>query len=318
MLKLYGEIEKEKKKYSRSIQALREMLKSEQTYLAMLFMELWQQQQEKISLQQYREMAEQRNLPSKIEKEILKTYSIFVLGDLLSKKIVALEKGAKEVLRKKPSFSFDIKYSLTQKWLEQNCLKQIKDLTNMQKKSIKEVIKRANYFGMTADATAKLLQPIIGLHRGQATANINYYYNIKQSFLKNNPSMKEEIAEKKAFEQSKKYAKKQKQYRAMTIARTELVRAYNAGEYYSIKQAQAEGYLGKVKKFSVSAGDKRVCKGCTEVEGTLLELDEFFVTEWGRVLFPPFHTSCRCVVEYEEIEGVNFVGRTNFDEDKQQ
>ena len=207
--------------------------------------------------------------------------------------MVALEKGAKEVLRKKPSFSFDIKYSLTQKWLEQNCLKQIKDLTNMQKKSI-------------------------GLHRGQATANINYYYNIKQSFLKNNPSMKEEIAEKKAFEQSKKYAKKQKQYRAMTIARTELVRAYNAGEYYSIKQAQAEGYLGKVKKFSVSAGDKRVCKGCTEVEGVFLELHEPFVTEWGRVLFPPFHTSCRCVVEYEEIEGVNFVGRTNFDEDKQQ
>ncbi len=315
MLKLYGEIEKEKKKYSQSIQALREMLESEQTYLAMLFMELWQQQQEKISLQQYREMAEQGKLPSETEKEILKTYSIFVLGNFLLKEKIAMETGAKEALKKKPSFSFDINYPLTEKWIEQNCTKQIKDFTDMQKKAIKEGLKKINSFSLTYDNTEKLLQNMIGLHKGQAVANVNYYNNVKQTLLKNHPRMKEETAEKKALEQAQKYAQKQKEYRAATISRTELVRAYNAGEYYSIKQAQAEGYLGKVKKFSVSAGDKRVCKGCTEVEGTLLELDEFFVTEWGRVLFPPFHTSCRCVVEYEEI---NFVGRTNFDEDKQQ
>ena len=101
----------------------------------------------------------------------------------------------------------------------------------------------------------KLLQPMIGLHKGQVTANLNYYNNMKQNLLKNHPRMKEETAEKKALEQAKKYAQKQKEYRAATIARTELVRAYNAGEYYGIKQAQYEGLLGKVKKFAVSAGD---------------------------------------------------------------
>lgn len=316
MLKFYGEIEKEKKKYPKMIQALREMLAEEEAYLALLFMELWKQQQENISMQEYRKIAEQRKLPSNIEKEILKTYSIFVLGKVLSKETVVMERGAKEALKKKPSFSFDIKYHLSQKWIEKNCIKQIKDLTDMQKKAVQTVIVRAERLGMTADATANLLQPMIGLHKGQATANLNYYNNVKQNLLKNHPRMKEETAEKKALEQAKKYAQKQKEYRAATIARTELVRAYNAGEYYGIKQAQYEGLLGKVKKFAVSAGDGGVCKGCREIEGTLLELNEPFVTEWGNVLFPPFHTSCRCAVEYEEIE--NAVSRTEFTDNTQQ
>ncbi len=113
--------------------------------------------------------------------------------------------------------------------------------------------------------------------------------------------MKEQAAEKKALEKAKQYAKNQKEYRAMTIARTELAGAYNAGEFYSIKQAQKDGLMGKVKKYAISAGDGRVCKGCREVEGQEVNQEEYFKTQWGDVLFPPFHTSCRCAVEYEEI-----------------
>ena len=44
------------------IQALREMLAEEETYLALLFMELWKQQQKEISLQEYKEMVKQQKL----------------------------------------------------------------------------------------------------------------------------------------------------------------------------------------------------------------------------------------------------------------
>ena len=133
------------------------------------------------------------------------------------------------------------------------------------------------------------------------TANVNYYNSIKQNLLENHPKIKEQTAEQKALEKAKQYAKKQKAYRAMTIARTELAGAYNAGEFYGIKQAQKEGLMGKVKKYAVSAGDGRTCKGCREVEGQEVKQEEYFETQWGKVLFPPFHTNCRCVVEYEEI-----------------
>ncbi len=60
--------------------------------------------------------------------------------------------------------------------------------------------------------------------------------------------MKEQAAEKKALEKAKQYAKNQREYRAMTIARTELAGAYNAGEFYSIKQGSKRWAYGKSEK----------------------------------------------------------------------
>ena len=196
---------------------------------------------------------------------------------------------------------FDIKYHETKKWLEKSCAEQIVYITNMQKQAIKLVIDRAETLGITADGTAELLKPLIGLHKGQVVANVNYYNSIKQNLLQNHPKMKEQTAEQKVLEKAKQYAKRQKEQRAMNIARTELAGAYNAGEFYGIKQAQKDGLMGKVIKYAISAGDGRVCKGCRDVEGQEVKQYDYFETQWGNVLFPPFHTDCRCAVEYEEI-----------------
>ena len=59
--------------------------------------------------------------------------------------------------------------------------------------------------------------------------------------------------------------------------------------------------MGNVIKYAISAGDGRVCKGCRDVEGQEVKQYDYFETQWGNVLFPPFHTDCRCAVEYEEI-----------------
>lgn len=85
----------------------------------------------------------------------------------------------------------------------------------------------------------------------------------------------------------------------MNIARTELATAYNAGEHYSIKQAQQEGLLGKMKKAASTAGDGRVCGECQNVDGEEIWIDEEFPNGY---LFPAFHPSCRCGVKYIEVE----------------
>ena len=38
-------------------------------------------------------------------------------------------------------------------WIEKNCIKQIKDLTDIQKKAVQTVIVRAERLGMTVDTT---------------------------------------------------------------------------------------------------------------------------------------------------------------------
>lgn len=299
MIYFYGEVKKEQHNYPKAIKELREMLEQEQPELEQYFLELWDNQQKEITAQQYIEMVKKGGLSKELEKQFLTSYTTFVLGKMLDKKQIAMETGTKEV--KNPLFLFDIRYHETKKWMEKSCAEQIVQLTKTQKEAIKLVIDRAEKLGITADGTAELLKPLIGLHKGQVTANVNYYNSIKQNLLENHPKIKEQTAEQKALEKAKQYAKKQKAYRAMTIARTELAGAYNAGEFYGIKQAQKEGLMGKVKKYAVSAGDGRTCKGCREVEGQEVNQEEYFETQWGKVLFPPFHTSCRCVVEYEEI-----------------
>ncbi len=305
MIQFYGEVKKEQHNYPEAIKELRETLEEEQPELEQYLIELWDNQQREITAQQYIEMVKKGKVTKEIEKQLLQSTSIFVLGKMLDKKQSAMEKGAEKIVKKiterQSSFSFDIKYHETKKWIEKSCAEQIVHLTKTQKEAIKLVIDRAERLGITTEGTADLLKPMIGLHKGQVTANVNYYNSIKQNLLENHTKMKEQAAEQKALEKAKQYAKNQKEYRAMTIARTELAGAYNAGEYYSIKQAQKEGLMGKVKKYAISAGDGRVCKGCREVEGQEVNQNEYFKTQWGDVLFPPFHTSCRCAVEYEEI-----------------
>ncbi len=305
MIQFYGEVKKEQHNYPEAIKELRETLEEEQPELEQYLIELWDNQQREITAQQYIEMVKKGKATKEIEKQLLQSTSIFVLGKMFTKKQTAMEKGAEKIVEKiterQSSFSFDIKYHETKKWIEKSCAEQIVHLTKTQKEAIKLVIDRAERLGITTESTADLLKPMIGLHKGQVTANVNYYNSIKQNLLENHPKMKEQAAEKKALEKAKQYAKNQREYRAMTIARTELAGAYNAGEFYSIKQAQKDGLMGKVKKYAISAGDGRVCKGCREVEGQEANQNEYFKTQWGDVLFPPFHTSCRCAVEYEEI-----------------
>ena len=299
MIHFYGDVKKEKSNYPKAIKQLREVLEQEQPELEQYLLELWDNQQKEITAKQYIEMIQKGKVTKEIEKELLKSYSIFVLGNMLDKKQTVMEKGAKEV--KKPLFLFDIKYHETKKWIEKSCAEQIVYLTNMQKQAIKLVIDRAETLGITADGTAELLKPLIGLHKGQVIANVNYYNSMKQNLLQNHPKMKQQTAEQKALEKAKQYAKRQKEQRAMNIARTELAGTYNAGEFYGIKQAQKDGLMGNVIKYAISAGDGRVCKGCREVEGQEVKQYDYFATQWGNVLFPPFHTDCRCAVEYEEV-----------------
>ena len=305
MIQFYGEVKKEQHNYPEAIKELRETLEEQQPELEQYLLELWDNQQREITAQQYIEMVKKGKVTKEIEKQLLQSTTIFVLGKMFTKKQTAMEKGAEKIVEKiterQSSFSFDIKYHETKKWIEKSCAEQIVHLTKTQKEAIKLVIDRAERLGITTEGTADLLKPMIGLHKGQVTANLNYYNSIKQNLLENHPKMKEQAAEKKALEKAKQYAKNQKEYRAMTIARTELAGAYNAGEFYSIKQAQKDGLMGKVKKYVITAGDGRVCKGCREVEGQEVNQEEYFKTQWGDVLFPPFHTSCRCAVEYEEI-----------------
>lgn len=99
------------------------------------------------------------------------------------------------------------------------------------------------------------------------------------------------------------YADNYLDYRADTIARTESLRAANAGLRDSYRQAADRGVFpaeAVTRRWRI-ATDERVCPICQSIAANNkggVGLDEDFESADGPVDDPPVHPSCRCTVEY--------------------
>lgn len=86
--------------------------------------------------------------------------------------------------------------------------------------------------------------------------------------------------------------------RAMTIARTEIIRAHAEGQLNALDDLGVES-VGVAVEWA-TAGDDKVCKACAPLEGVILKIDE------ARGLIPR-HPSCRCCFYpsgvFEDTEG---------------
>ncbi|MFR7991075.1 MAG: phage minor head protein [Anaerovoracaceae bacterium] len=236
-----------------------------------------------------------------------KDYSSFVsetLEPMWLEAIVAgqLSNAILDEIRGK-EFEFDATDEGIRNWIKDRGSEFVTNAVQEQKKAIQRLTMKAVREELSPNELARVIRPCIGLTERQAQANLKYYSHIKEQLRKDHPRMKEENIVRRARDRALKYAEKQHRYRAETIAQTELAEAYNAGAHQGIKQAQERGYIGHVKKVWVTARQDNVCKYCEAVEGVSKEMDEYFdVGKCGRVLIPPAHPRCRCVVKYVEVE----------------
>ena len=82
--------------------------------------------------------------------------------------------------------------------------------------------------------------------------------------------------------------------RARNIARTEVLRASNAGKLESSTAAHRAGYVGTTtpqKEWVATAGAE---EGCAAADGQQVGLYDSFSTTFGNLEMPPAHPSCRC------------------------
>ena len=105
------------------------------------------------------------------------------------------------------------------------------------------------------------------------------------------------------------YARKYRRYRAQMIARTEAIRATNAGNFLGWQQAAETGVVPQhlVFKRWLVAPDERLCPTCRGIadrvngqnNGWGIPLNVPFD---GALLYPPAHPACRCTVLYRLVE----------------
>lgn len=235
-------------------------------------------------------------------------YSILTAERLSNMWTKAIEAGPKgQPILDGLAFEFNAQTLGIFDWLKERGANFVTVCTQEQQDAIAALLTKKMREGHTVDELARMIRPCIGLTESQAKANARYYDSIVANLRKEHPRMKIESIRKKARDAALKYAERQHRERAFTVAQTESAFAYNRGADSGIRQAQAEGYLGTVKKRWSTSGDDGVCEICASMEGMEIDIDAEFGFK-GKILFrdhkllPPAHPRCACAVEYIEVE----------------
>ena len=277
---------------------LRALLEQKEPRLVRFLVRLWRGQQEEITYAELRRMILAGEIDAETMERWRQDYSRLVTERLMPEWRGMMDEAVSAFARRWPLWSFDPNTAEIAAYTASHAAELVTNSTGQQIEAIRAMVQRAaTVQDLTVDQLAYVIRPTIGLYKGQAVANLNYYNTVRTTLLKNNPTMRPATAEKRGREAAVKYAAKQHRYRAHMIARTELAFGYNNGEYHGIRQAQAAGFMGRVRKRAVDAGDERVCHICKANRPLVLEMDDAFPT--GQRV-PPFHPHCRCVVDYIE------------------
>ncbi len=268
----------------------------------------WKDQQDAITYKELRQAVLDGALNIETVELWRQDYSILVAEKMNDTWMKAIEAGPKgQPILDGLALEFNMQTPGIFNWINERGAEFVTASTREQQDAIAALLSKKMREGHSIDELARIIRPCIGLTEGQATANARYYDSIVETLKKEHPRMKIESIRRKAREAAQKYAERQHRYRALTIAQTESAFAYNRGADEGIRQAQAEGYLGSIKKRWNTSGDDGVCGLCASLDGVEVGMDSDFNIK-GRLLFngqhmlPPAHPKCACAVEYIEVE----------------
>jgi hypothetical protein len=192
-------------------------------------------------------------------------------------------KGIRHLAAAGTRMVFDEKSAESIAWAQQHAGELLVDVSDATRRSVKEIITRAQVEGLNADEQAALIADVIGLTERDANAVFN-----RRDELENDGTPDEEIdAEVSA------YAEDLLEERADLIAVTETNMAANEGQLEAWDQAVENGMLPPDVLRKCFANDG-CCDVCDDADGQVVGLDEPFVVDGEEFDTPPFHPRCRC------------------------
>lgn len=160
-------------------------------------------------------------------------------------------------------------------------------VTEETRRAIRQVVVESFTAGITPRETAARVREIVGLTPRQSQAVIT-----RRSAL-----LREGHSQAEAGRRARRYAERLLGRRAETIARTEIMRAANAGQRASWAAAVETGHMSaRSEKVWIVAPDDRLCPYCEPLEGARTPLDGKFDTSLGLLDGPPLHPNCRCTL----------------------
>jgi hypothetical protein len=246
--------------------------------------------------------------------EVLQTlYSQGAQGALKSLDRVAVRKGIGTEM------AFDLLSPFAIEFLRQYRFGLITSISAGTVEAIRNILLAAFGFGGDPATQARSIRQVIGLTAGQAAAVQNF-----RAFLESGDPAKmkttlERALRDKRFDRTilrtiqeqgtlkpeaidrmvERYAERALNYRAMSIARTETLRASRIGQTEVWRQAVEQGFLNDGLTRQQWMLGPNPCEDCIAIEARNaggVPLGEMFETDNGPIDGPPVHTHCFCQV----------------------
>ncbi len=162
--------------------------------------------------------------------------------------------------------------------------------------AVEQVLIQGARNGTDVRVQARQIAQVIGLSRGQALSVVNVSAAAYSDALADGATVAraQALADRAGERASARLIK----YRAETIARTETIRAQNAGQQAVWRDYQNRGLLPKVaRKVWIVTPDDRLDKIiCAPMDGREAFVEDDFETPAGPFPYPPAHPRCRCAM----------------------
>lgn len=193
----------------------------------------------------------------------------------------------------------------------------IRQITEDTRQGVMQVIRQTTAAGMNPTVAARQIKGMIGLTERQAQAVQNYRAELesrsKAALVRALRDRRFDRTVARAAERNEglnadqidrmveRYAERYLAFRAETIARTEAIRAVQAGADVAIHAAVTDGKLpvDKVRRMWIVAYDERTCAICKQIAALNpdgVALGKPFNAPLGSIQYPPAHPRCRCAV----------------------
>lgn len=273
---------------------------------------LWQDQSDAISYQDLRAAVRDGYMSEDTVRQWSNDYAHLVttqLDTLWTNAIFAGTNGQPIIDAVKQYFVFNMYSSNVSEWIKNRGAELVTNSTETQREAIRYILGDGLRQRYDVDQLARLIRPCIGLTKSQVSSARKLYDNTLAELRSAHPKARDSVLQKKAVTKTMQYAERAHRQRALTIAQTEIAKAYNFGADETIRQAQENQLIGKVIKRWNTAGDLNVCSHCADLNGTEVGMEEYFydgskIVEDG--LYPPLHPRCACAIQYIEVEKPRF------------
>ncbi len=178
--------------------------------------------------------------------------------------------------------SFSARLPFAEQAADQHAAEMVTAITAETRDALRVLVRRAIAEGIPPRDLARLVRDVVGLSTPQALAALAYRESLTSVGL--SPDLVET--------RTARYAAKLRRQRAVMIARTEVMRALNAGQDAGWAHAQQAGLLGPSAR-RVWMTNPKACKACDALHGKTAPVGEPFD---GGIRRPPRHPSCRCTL----------------------